>query len=307
MMEQGRIAIISDDPGWHGKRLRESFVARGYASTVVSLTDCALHMDGGPAVLGIPEFYPQLPDGVFVRGIPGGSLEQVVFYLNILHGLKQGEIKVYNDGRAIERTVDKALTSYLLNQAGIAMPATWVFSQRDPAMHIARQQLLSGHQLVFKPLFGSQGEGLQLISRIDELSNVVDHNGVYYFQRFIASADGSCFDWRVFVINGKAVAAARRHGTHWLNNVAQGGRCEPAVLDKGLAELAEHAVSLLDMDYGGVDIISDAQGQLYVLEVNSVPAWRGLQKVCNFSVADCLVDDFIGKLNHTKQVRFAAI
>jgi RimK family alpha-L-glutamate ligase len=295
MTEQGRIAIITDDPGWHGKRLSESFLAYGYDSTMVSLTDCSYRMDDA-CVLDIPGFYPQLPGGVFVRGIPGGSLEQVVFYLNILHGLKQVGVSVYNDGRAIERTVDKALTSFLLHQAGIPTPPTWVFSNRDQAMRTARQQLLNGSNLVFKPLFGSQGEGLQLISDPEMLNTVLDHNGVYYFQHFIAPADGQCFDWRVFVINGKAIAAAKRNGINWLNNVAQGGRCEPALLDKSLSHLAEHAVGLLDMDYGGVDIISDAEGQLYVLEVNSVPAWRGLQTVCDFSVADLLVDDFVGKL-----------
>ncbi|MEE9423933.1 MAG: RimK family alpha-L-glutamate ligase [Methylococcales bacterium] len=307
MLEQGRIAIITDDPGWHGKRLSEAFSARGYVCSMVSLTECAFHMDGGASVLEIPGFYPQLPDGVFVRGIPGGSLEQVVFYLNVLHGLKQADVKVYNDGRVIERTVDKALTSFLLHQAGISTPPTWVYSNREQAMHVARRQLLDGCQLVFKPLFGSQGEGLQLISNMDMLNSVDGHNGIYYFQRFIAPADGNCFDWRVFVINGKAVAAARRSGVDWLNNVAQGGRCEPAVLDKNLSDLAESAVRLLEMDYGGVDIIRDAQGQLFVLEVNSVPAWRGLQKVCDFSVASLLVDDFIGKLEYKKQVQFAAI
>ncbi len=255
MLEQGRIAIITDDPGWHGKRLSEAFSVCGYGSSMVSLTECAFHMDGGAHVLDIPGFYPQLPDGVFVRGIPGGSIEQVVFYLNVLHGLKLAEVKVYNDGRAIERTVDKALTSFLLQQAGIPTPATWVFSNRAQAMHVARRQLLDGDQLVFKPLFGSQGEGLQLIRDIDRLHTVDEHNGVYYFQRFIAPANGNCFDWRVFVINGKAIAAARRNGIDWLNNVAQGGRCEPAILDKRLSDLAETAVGLLDMDYGGVDII----------------------------------------------------
>ncbi len=307
MKKSGHIAIITDDPGWHGQCLSESFLSHGYASSMVSLTDCAYRIDNDAGILDIPGFYPQLPDGVFVRGIPGGTLEQVVFYLNILHGLFHSEVKVYNDGRAIERTVDKALTSFLLRQAGVSTPSTWVFDNREQALKTAHQQLLNGYQLVFKPLFGSQGEGLQLVSRDDQLESVIGHNGIYYFQQFISSSTDCYFDWRVFVINGKAVAAARRIGTHWLNNVAQGGRCEVAFLDNDLSQLAEGAVSVLDMDYGGVDIIADESGRLYVLEVNSVPAWKGLQKVCDFLIVDRLVDDFISKLNHEKRVQIAAI
>ncbi|HFD11018.1 MAG TPA: RimK family alpha-L-glutamate ligase [Crenotrichaceae bacterium] len=307
MKIHGRVAIITDDPGWHGRCLSDALCSRGYASSMVSLTECAYRLDDGVCTIDIPGFYPQLPDGVFVRGIAGGTLEQVVFYLNVLHGLRHAGVKVYNDGRAIERTVDKALTSFLLQEAGISMPPTWVFSNRTQAMHTARHELLSGYQLVFKPLFGSQGEGLQLIRHVDMLDQVFGYNGIYYFQRFICSCADNYFDWRVFVVNGKAISAAKRSGTHWLNNVAQGGICEPASLDNNLRQLAEKAVSVLNMDYGGVDIIADADNRLYVLEVNSVPAWKGLQKVCQLSVADCLVDDFLSKLKHKKCVQIAEI
>jgi glutathione synthase/RimK-type ligase-like ATP-grasp enzyme len=32
-----------------------------------------------------------------------------------------------------------------------------------------------------------------------------------------------------------------------------------------------------------------------VLEVNSIPAWRGLQSVTDFNIAEVLVDDFLYK------------
>ena len=37
----------------------------------------------------------------------------------------------------------------------------------------------------------------------------------------------------------------------------------------------------------------DTQGEYLVLEVNSVPAWRGLQSVCATDIADLLVRDMI--------------
>ncbi|MES9970943.1 MAG: alpha-L-glutamate ligase, partial [Candidatus Thiodiazotropha sp.] len=106
-----RIAIFTDDPGWHGARLREAFEHHGCSSEFVSLQTCGLHISGAGEGLAIPGF-DSLPDGVFVRGVPGGSLEQVVLYLDILHALKHLGVCVYNDGQAIERSVDKGMTSF---------------------------------------------------------------------------------------------------------------------------------------------------------------------------------------------------
>jgi RimK family alpha-L-glutamate ligase len=287
------IAIFTDDPGWHGARLKRAFAARGFDSRYVSLTACRLNLEGSGPPIVIPGFENQLPDGAFVRGVPGGSLEQVTFYLDILHGLKHLGVPVYNDARAIERTVDKGMTSFLLRQAGIATPATWVVNSREEALSIARRELEAGHHLVSKPLFGSQGEGLQRHEKLEDLESLAESAGIFYLQRFVHCGEAS-HDFRVFVIRGKAVAAMRRFGQSWLNNVAQGGRCETVRLDDLLlCRLAEDAVKTIGMAYAGADIIRDAQGRYTVIEVNSVPAWKGLQSVSAVVIADLLADDFL--------------
>ena len=89
----------------------------------------------------------------------------------------------------------------------------------------------------------------------------------------------------------------KRCGSTWLNNVHQGALCEPVRLDDlRLSRLAEEAVRVLDMNYAGVDIIRDEHGRYSVLEVNSIPAWKGLQGVTDVSIADLLVDDFLARL-----------
>lgn len=303
----GRIAIITDDPGWHGARLRRAFAARGFESDYVSLTACRLHLDAPWPPVALPGFESALPDGVFVRGVPGGSLEQVVFYLDILHALDMLDIPVYNDARAIERTVDKGMTSFLLNRAGIPTPPTWVVNDREQALTIATGELANGHHLVSKPLFGSQGAGLHRYQRSEDLDHLADSDGTYYLQRFIDCGDQPSHDWRVFVINGKAVAAMRRCGLTWLNNVAQGARCEPVRLDDLLlCRLAEDSVRVVGMAYAGVDIIRDAQGRYSVIEINSVPAWKGLQSVTELVIADALADDFCRRIQQTARPEAAA-
>lgn len=301
-----RIAIVTDDPGWHGARLKRAFAARGFESAYVSLTGCSIELEHAESPIDIPGFDAALPDGVFVRGVPGGSLEQVTFYLDILHGLKLLGIPVYNDARSIERTVDKGMTSFLLKLAGIATPPTWVTGDPDHARAIVRRELEHGHQVVSKPLFGSQGEGLRRFESPADLEQLQSGNGVFYLQRFVPTGSEP-HDWRVFVINGKTVAAMRRCGLTWLNNVAQGARCEPVRLDDLLlCRLAEDAVKTVGMAYAGVDIIRDLQGRYAVIEVNSVPAWKGLQTVSEVVIADLLADDFLSLCTATTSSEAAA-
>ncbi|MGH8679078.1 MAG: ATP-grasp domain-containing protein [Burkholderiales bacterium] len=293
-----RIVIFTDEPGWHGARLKEAFAQRGVEPGFVSLRDCHFDLSRAGDHVRISGFGTTLPEGVFVRGVPGGTLEQVILRLDVLHALKALGVPVYNDGRAIERTVDKAMTSFVLANAGIPAPATWVTESAHEARAIVMRESAAGHELVVKPLFGSQGTGLRRIASVAELPPEDDYGGVYYLQRFIGQRSAPWHDWRVFVINGAAVAAMIRRGRTWISNVAQGARCESVDLsaEHELRELAQSACRALDMSYAGVDLIRDREGRLEVVEVNGIPAWKGLQSVSTVNIAQRLVDDFLERL-----------
>ncbi|MCK5728633.1 MAG: alpha-L-glutamate ligase, partial [Methylococcales bacterium] len=114
-----------------------------------------------------------------------------------------------------------------------------------------------------------------------------------YLQRFIESSGDGFSDMRIFVIKGQAIAGMRRRGQSWLNNVARGARCEPLELTPVLSSLAIKATMALKMDYAGVDVIQDKAGKYLVIEVNSIPAWKGLESVCDVNIAELLVNDML--------------
>jgi RimK family alpha-L-glutamate ligase len=215
----------------------------------------------------------------------------------VLHALKLLGVPVYNDGRAIERTVDKAMTSFVLARAGIPTPATWVTESEGEVRDVVTRETAGGRELVLKPLFGSQGAGLKRVNGVAALPPAADYDGVYYLQRYIEPAAAGWHDWRVFVIDGTAVAAMIRHGKDWITNVSQGARCERADLAErdDLRCMAEHAVAALEMDYAGVDLIRDREGCTHVVEVNGIPAWKGLQSVSRVNIAQRLADDFLDR------------
>ena len=209
-------------------------------------------------------------------------------------------IPVYNDANAIERSVDKAMTSFLLHHAGLKTPPTWVLCNRDAALTLVKNELSQGNFIISKPLFGSQGEGIRRIEKMTDLPWLTSSHGVYYLQRFAPSAGEGCSDYRVFVINGKVVATMRRRGKSWLNNVAKGASCERVEPSDEMIALAIQATNLLKMDYAGVDILEDSAGELNVIEINSVPAWKGLESVCDVTIAELLVQDLINRHLKTK-------
>ncbi len=290
-MSPPKVAIVTDDPGWHGRRLRQAFAERGYETRCVSLLDGHIYIESGRLPVTFPGFESSLPAGVFVRGVPGGTLEEIITYLNLLHILEKSGVKIYNPTRGIELSVDKGIASFLLHQEGIPTAPTCITGRRNQALAFADTIFLQGEWVVSKPLFGAQGEGIELHQSLDCLARLKPVGGVYYLQQYIRC--DPVRDWRVFVIAGRAIAAMSRYGADWRTNVAQGGRCEKADLDSALCLLAEKSARTLLLDYAGVDILRDTKGNYWVLEANGIPAWKGLQSVTETDVTALLVDDFL--------------
>lgn len=291
-----RVAILTDEPGWHGRRLARALAALGAEATFASLSDCRVDLEANRWGVLVPGFESQLPNGVFVREIANGSFEQVTLRLGLLHALAEWGVPVCNSARAIERTVDKSMTSMLLRKAGIATPATWVTERESQVRATLIREIACGHRLVLKPLFGSQGKGLRLLGPGDDLPPGAEYHDVYYLQRFVDSRSGEACDYRVFVIAGEAVAAMVRRGTSWVHNVAQGARCEATALEPELAQLAERAVDAIGMDYAGVDLMRDRDGAPVIIEINGIPAWRGLQSVTDIDIANRLAKHLVRRM-----------
>lgn len=284
------VLFIEEGSGeWHARRLVRSMEKRG-ASVVVSSLPYAAFDTSLPSGLDIPGFDGALPDGVFVRSISAGTLEQITFRLGLLHALRESGVRVWNDARSIERCVDKSQTTFLLHKHGVPTPRTRTVEGDKPARAYVGK---ATGPLVIKPLFGSQGKGVGRIAGVDDLPEPVSVDNVYYLQDFVPPKTDVFEDWRVVVSRERVVAAMGRRAGTWITNVHQGGNPIPHFPDSEMAELASAALRAVDGDYAGIDIIRDADGRLMVLEVNSNPAWYGLQSVTDVDIAQTIVDDFL--------------
>ena len=292
--DRPRVAILLDRPDWHARRLAAAFAARDVATRFVRMADCGFETGAGPG-LAIPGFGPALPDAAFVRCLPGGSFEQVTLRLGLLHALRHAGRVVCNDARSIECCVDKSMTSHLLARAGLPTPETWTVQSEAQARDVVARRAGPGRPLVVKPLFGSQGRGLRLVETPAELPEPEALAGIYYLQRYVASALDGWQDERVLIAGGRALAAMRRRGVSWITNAHQGAHCEAVPLSPESAALAVAAGRAVGAHYAGVDIIRDRGGRAQVLEVNSMPAWSALQRVHALDVTQAMVDALLDR------------
>jgi RimK family alpha-L-glutamate ligase len=289
-----QIALFIDPYDWHARQLIAAFARVGVRAQPIRLSACAFDTRR-PSGLVIPGFAARPPDAVLVRAIGAGTFESVTLRLGILHALAALDIQVMNSARTIELCVDKAATSFLLAKDKIPTPPTWSVQSTAAARAIIRREAARG-PLVLKPLFGAQGFGLKLIRRESDLPELEAVQGVYYLQRFVGIERERYSDIRILVSQGKIVAAMTRHANHWITNVKQGARPEAIPINSEMRDLALRSTEAVHADFAGVDLLRCDDGSLTVLEVNSMPGWRGLQSVTHFSIADRFASELLNRL-----------
>src|SRR5262249_30427728 len=191
---------------------------------------------------------------------PPGSLEQVVFRMDLLHRLQARGVIVVNPPAAVEACVDKYLATARLEAAGLRVPPTIVCQHADAALE-AFEQL--GGDVVIKPLFGSEGRGMVRFSDPDlawRTCRALERTqSVLYLQKFIPHPG---WDLRAFVLDGQVLAAMqRRSNGGWRTNVAQGGTAEEVELSPAVAEFALRAAAGLGAPVAGGDLLFGRGGE----------------------------------------------
>jgi RimK family alpha-L-glutamate ligase len=280
-----RIAILGSRGGWHEAQLEQALRTRGAEPLIVPVTALTARLADAVRLSAQGRRIDNY-DALIVRAIPAGSLEQIIFRVDALHRLARLGVPVINTPRCIERSVDKYLTSALLEDGGLPTPRTVVCERFDDAMTGFTEL---GGDVIVKPLFGAEGRGMMRVSDPDLAYRVFRAlelvRAIFYIQEYVPHGGR---DIRVLVIGGVVAAAMTRKGEGWKTNIAQGARAEPCDLPADLAELSRRAAMLLEADYAGVDLLAADDGRIFVIEVNGIPGWQGLQRTTEVDLAGAI-------------------
>lgn len=293
-----RIGILSSQRGYHTLALEDALKRKGCEPTFFPINRLASWVEGRPLVHVRGESLDDC-QAVLVRTIPAGSLEQIIFRMDVLHRLEATGVRVINGAAAIERTVDKYRTSFILSGAGIPTPRTAVVEDFEAAMAACREM----KDVIIKPLFGSEGKGMVRAADEETAYRVLRawelNRYVFYIQEHLPHFDR---DVRAFVIGGRVVAAMMRRGTGWKTNFSQGAEVEPVTLTPEMEKLSLEATRLLELDYAGVDLMTVEDGRTMVIEANSVPGWRGLAKTTDRNIPGLIADHVVASLKGSVRV-----
>jgi tetrahydromethanopterin:alpha-L-glutamate ligase len=183
--------------------------------------------------------------------------------------------RVTNTPEAIATCASKVLTTALLEKREIRTPKTFFSASRAQAAAFIESQ----EKVVYKPVYGFDGNGVRLITGEEQLAD-----GPYYLQEYVPNDR----DFRIFVIGGEAVGAIERRSAHLTHNIHQGGTARAVPVDQEMAAIAVAATEAVSADYAGVDLLLDGDGYT-VLEVNGTPNWHGMTAPVPALIADHLL------------------
>lgn len=176
---------------------------------------------------------------------------------------------VLNRSQAIHQAADKAGYRRLLSPKNLC-PKTYFTREELPDLNGEHD-----HSLIFRPRNHHQGRHLYVVERPEEVDGAIRKCGPgWYASEYI----NKVAEYRVFIVSGRCVAVAQKtpanpQAVAW--NVAQGGRFDNVKWDEWplkAVKVSIEAFNLSGLDFGGVDIMVDAKGGVFVLEINSAPS-----------------------------------
>lgn len=175
---------------------------------------------------------------------------------------------VVNTADAIHWCSDKRQGRLDMQAAGVPVPKTWgTFDefQNDPTF--------TG-SVVVRPERHAQGRNLFVHHGDDNLFQRCASLGSYYISELV----NKVAEYRVMVVCNRVAWVAKKtpgnpEDVAW--NVARGGRFDNVRWGEWPAKVIDAALKAArvgKLDFGGVDVMVDAVGNPYVLEVNSAPS-----------------------------------
>ncbi|MAR63550.1 MAG: hypothetical protein CMP43_00945 [Rickettsiales bacterium] len=289
-----KIGIISDVHDWHTDQIESSLKKRKCKITRIFFEDLIFSFKKNKINFFNNKNLSKF-DGIWVRFINSGSIEEITTKLTILHLFKECKIYVHNSADVIEKTVDKVRSTGLLRINGFLTPDTYVWFEKKKTFFPKGVK-----KILVKPIFGSQGKNIFMINKPEDVKGTEIIGGVFYVQEFINSEKKNIYsDIRVLVSNHRIVSAMERESKNFITNVYQGAKCKKIVINQKLRRLASKVSRLFNLGYAGIDIKID-KDKFSVLEINSVPSWKALQKIEKINISEVLVNDFLKKVKCRK-------
>jgi gamma-F420-2:alpha-L-glutamate ligase len=244
--------------------------------------------------------WTDLPDFIFPYF---NHSDHSYFSLAIVRQFERMGVNVFNNADTLERVRDKLHAHQILAEEGLPTPDTML--AKFP-VNIELVEELLGFPVIVKTLHGALGSGVFLIENarsFEDLMTLVHEtqpNMLMIFQKFVAASRGR--DLRVFVVEGKVVAAMQRKAKNgdFKANFSQGGTVEAFKLDKKAADIAVKTANALNIQVAGIDLLFTEDGYT-ICEANTFPGFKGLEKATGVNIPEVIFNSMENYLKKSKK------
>ena len=227
-------------------------------------------------------------------------LDKDIYLARILE--KSGK-RMFNKADFIKLCDDKMLTFIKCADMGIKMPDTFAgplvyTSIQEPHLEFLEEIISKlGFPMVVKKVYGSLGEGVFLVQNKEELISLykeICHNPVI-FQRYVSSSKGRSI--RVIVIDGKVFGAfIRKNGGDFRSNFGTTAGSEKLENPEKYISFASKIAEKLDIEYAGIDLLDDDNGDIVMCEINSNAFFEEFEKTTGLNVAKAFAEMVVRKV-----------
>jgi len=245
------------------------------------------------------------------------SPQFVIFYdkdIRLAKALEARGLRLFNYSDAIEACDSKTKTALYVNEYNeavrelgqeelvIRMPKTYTIpftyenigiksKECDRFMRLIENELT--YPMVIKECFSSFGMGVHLVNNREEVIKLICEcaNKECIIQEYIGSEGMSSKDIRLQMVGETCVAAMTRSNDHdFRANITNGGSMgdyEPREEDLTMAVSVMRALGL---DFAGIDIMFDREGNPVFCEANSNAHFKNLYDLTGINAAENILD-----------------
>jgi ribosomal protein S6--L-glutamate ligase len=283
-----RIGLLaSNQKLYSNRRILEAGSERGHEMIFLNIRHCYIKLDadapeihyrGGRVLNDLDSVITRIPPHLTVYGCA------------LARHFENSGIYTLNSADAISKSRDRLFSLQLLLQHGLDIPTTGFANSPIDTDDLI--DLIGGAPLIVKLLEGTEGKGVVLAETRKASENVI--NGFksmkadLLVQEFIKEAEGR--DLRLFVIDGKVVAAVQRAGPpgEFRANIQEGGSVAVVRTTADERNLAIKAAKSMGLKVAGVTMVRSRKGPL-LLEVNSSPSLEAMEQVTGKDVAGYMI------------------
>ncbi|MDA1060859.1 MAG: RimK family alpha-L-glutamate ligase [bacterium] len=215
-------------------------------------------------------------------------LSNVDLHISLIEQMEMAGLLVFNQYEPILKAKNKVKTMQILDHYGIPIPKTVVIRRPEDLKQAVEK--VGGFPLIFKQPVGSFGAGVVILESMRALKSfLLWDSPLYLLQQYVKYSKGK--DIRIFVVNGKVVGSMMRAAPRgeFRSNIELGGVGRPCEITEEEVSIALRSIQALDLNYGGVDVMRGKDGPV-VLEVNSNPGFKALEKATGVNIAASIIE-----------------